>query len=169
MENALPVARRFIQLLIAINILAGVGILALLFVSYTVPNWADMLGVKPGVGVEELKTGMRLIAFLGLLSIPLNHVFFTTLLSIVDTVRAGDPFVMTNATRLKAIAWVTLAMQCIHLAIGVVAKVSDAIAKQLDLNWQFEVTPWLVILLLFVLAKVFEHGARMRADLEGTV
>jgi hypothetical protein len=30
-------------------------------------------------------------------------------------------------------------------------------------------TPWLSVLLLFVLAGVFAHGARMRADLEGTV
>ena len=28
---------------------------------------------------------------------------------------------------------------------------------------------WLLVLLLFVLARVFESGARMREDLEGTV
>jgi hypothetical protein len=33
----------------------------------------------------------------------------------------------------------------------------------------FSVVPWLAILLLFVLAGVFARGARMRADLEGTV
>jgi hypothetical protein len=33
----------------------------------------------------------------------------------------------------------------------------------------FSFTPWLSVLLLFVLAGVFAHGARMRADLEGTV
>ena len=29
--------------------------------------------------------------------------------------------------------------------------------------------PWLAVLLLFVLARVFDQGARMRADLDGTV
>ena len=28
---------------------------------------------------------------------------------------------------------------------------------------------WLAVLLLFVLARVFDHGARMREELEGTV
>jgi len=33
----------------------------------------------------------------------------------------------------------------------------------------FSFAPWLAVLLLFVLAGVFAKGARMRADLEGTV
>jgi hypothetical protein len=31
------------------------------------------------------------------------------------------------------------------------------------------VTRWLAVLMLVVLARVFEQGARMREDLEGTV
>ena len=30
-------------------------------------------------------------------------------------------------------------------------------------------TGWLAVLLLFVLARVFNHGTRIRDDLEGTV
>jgi hypothetical protein len=33
----------------------------------------------------------------------------------------------------------------------------------------FGLAPWLAVLLLFVIAGVFTHGARMREDLEGTV
>ena len=33
----------------------------------------------------------------------------------------------------------------------------------------FAFAPWLAVLLLFVLSGVFAQGARMRADLEGTV
>ena len=33
----------------------------------------------------------------------------------------------------------------------------------------FSFAPWLAVLLLFVLAGVFTHGARIREDLEGTV
>jgi hypothetical protein len=36
-------------------------------------------------------------------------------------------------------------------------------------DWSFSVTPWLAVLLLFVLAQVFGDGARMRDDLTGTV
>ena len=39
----------------------------------------------------------------------------------------------------------------------------------LDIDLKFNFTRWLVVLFLFVLARVFEQGARMREDLEGTV
>ena len=39
----------------------------------------------------------------------------------------------------------------------------------LDVEWSFSLTRWLTVLLLFVRARVFEHGARMRDDLLGTV
>jgi hypothetical protein len=38
-----------------------------------------------------------------------------------------------------------------------------------DMDASLSVTPWLAIMLLFVLAQVFEDGARMRDDLRGTV
>ena len=41
--------------------------------------------------------------------------------------------------------------------------------SQLHLDWRFSVVPWLAVLLLFVLAQVFDDGARMRDDLKGTV
>ena len=34
-----------------------------------------------------------------------------------------------------------------------------------DIDWDFSLNGWLAVLLAFVLAKVFEHGARMRDDL----
>jgi hypothetical protein len=45
------------------------------------------------------------------------------------------------------------------------------IAKEVPLriNGNFDLTGWLAILLLFVLAQVFLEGTRMREDLEGTV
>ena len=36
-------------------------------------------------------------------------------------------------------------------------------------DWSFSLTPWLAVVLLFVLARVFDEGTRMRDDLEGTV
>jgi hypothetical protein len=39
----------------------------------------------------------------------------------------------------------------------------------LHFKYDFSLTPWLAVLLLFVLARVFEQGAHMREDLEGTV
>ena len=35
--------------------------------------------------------------------------------------------------------------------------------------WNVVINTWIVLRPLFVLARVFVHGARMRADLEGAV
>jgi hypothetical protein len=167
--NALPLARGFIQFLYGLNVVAGVGLVLLLIVSFAMPDWATAMGMKPGPDLDQVKWGMRLIVIVGIASIPLNHVFLVNLRAIIDTVRAGDPFILPNADRLRIIAWTVLALQVLHLVIGALTKLYDAMARQLDMNWEFSITPWLTVLLLFILAKVFEHGARMHADLEGTV
>ena len=57
----------------------------------------------------------------------------------------------------------------LHLLVGAIAAGSASSPQPLDIDRSFSVTPWIAVLLLFVLARVFDHGARMRADLEGTV
>jgi hypothetical protein len=41
--------------------------------------------------------------------------------------------------------------------------------EKVDIGGKFSVTPALTILLLFVLARVFDQGARMRDELADTV
>ena len=62
--------------------------------------------------------GLRAIAVIGLVTIPLNYLILKRLLAMVETVRAGDPFVAANAQRLQAIAWALLALQLLGLVIG---------------------------------------------------
>jgi hypothetical protein len=87
----------------------------------------------------------------------------------VDTVRNGDPFVAENADRLQTIAWSVLGLELMHLVVGIVAARVSTASQPLDINWSFSVTRWLVVLLLFVLARVFDQGTRMREELEATV
>ena len=82
-------------------------------------------------------------------------------------VRVGDPFVPENAARLQQIAWALLWVQVLHLVFGVLAKMLSS--KNAVIEWTFSLSGWLAVILLFVLARVFEEGARMRRDLEGTV
>jgi hypothetical protein len=106
---------------------------------------------------------------IGILGAPLTHLVLTRLQAIVATVSVGDPFVAGNATRLQQIAWAVLGIELLHVCVGIVrASVSSATGR-LDIDWTFSLTPWLAVLLLFVLAQVFDHGARMRDELEGTV
>jgi len=157
-----------LKVLIALNLLMGVLILALLVASLAAPAWtARALGVRGGGPL--LITGMRLVMVIGIAAVPVTHVVLATLRAIVDTVGQGDPFVGENAGRLKQIAWAVLGLEVLHLAVGAVTAAASTPAVPLDLDWNFSVTPWLAVLLLFVLARVFEQGTRMRDDLEGTI
>jgi hypothetical protein len=106
---------------------------------------------------------------IGICSVPIVHLVLTRLLTIVETVRAGDPFVLANAERLKTIAWAILGLELMHYAVGTIASLVSTTAAPLNISSGFSVARWLTVLMLFVLARVFEQGARMREDLEGTV
>ncbi len=116
-----------------------------------------------------LLAGMRMIMVIGICAIPIVHFVLTRLLMIVETVSTGDPFVAANAARLRAIAWALLALELMHYAVGAVAAGISSAGVPIDISWGFSLTRWLAVLLLFVLARVFEEGAHMREELEGTV
>ena len=113
--------------------------------------------------------GLRAIAVLGLAAVPLYHSVLKRLLAIVDTVRAGDPFVAANADRLQAIAWLLLTLQLLGLVIDAIARAVSIPAHPLDLDAGFSLNGWLAVLFTFLLARVFAEGTLMRQDLEGTV
>ena len=168
-SGALPIAYVLLRILIVLNWLGGAAILALLVV---LPNEQWIMAafkLSPSPEAERLVMGLRAIAVLGLVGIPLNHAVLKRLFAIVQTVREGDPFVAANASRLQAIAWVLLALQILSLVIGAVAKAVSTAAHPLNLDAGFSINGWLAVLLTFLLARVFSEGALMREDLEGTV
>jgi hypothetical protein len=147
----------------------GAAILTLLVV---MPNEQWIMAafkLSPSPEAERLVMGMRAIAVIGLATIPLSHVVLKRLLAIVETVRAGDPFVAANASRLEAIARALLALQLLSLVIGAIARTVSSPAHPLNLKAGFSINGWLAVLLTFLLARVFAEGTRMREDLEGTV
>ena len=87
----------------------------------------------------------------------------------VDTVRAGDPFVAANAYRLQAIAWSLLALQLLSITIAAIAKAISTPENPVQIEAGFSLNGWIAVLLTFVLARVFAEGTLMREDLEGTV
>ena len=166
---ALPILHVVLRILIVVNWLGGAAILVLLVV---MPNREWIMAsfhLSPSPDTERLIMGMRAIAVLGLVSIPLNNAILKRLLAIVDTVRRGDPFVAANASHLQSIAWVLLALQILGIVIGVIAKAISTPAHPLHINAGFSINGWLAVLLTFLLARVFAEGTLMREDLEGTV
>lgn len=167
--DALILSRKLIRALMVLNVLLGVLILALLAASLVAegPVMAA-LGMKPVGDGSLLIAGGRTIMVIGILSTPLAHMILTRLLAIVDTVRFG-PFVAENAARLRLMGWALLGLELLNLGVGAVAAVSSSPAEPIGVGWSFSPSRWLAVVMLFVLARVFEQGARMREDLEGTV
>ncbi|MGZ5114386.1 MAG: DUF2975 domain-containing protein [Usitatibacter sp.] len=169
-SSALPLARATLRTLIVLNGLFGAAILTLLIATVVAERWTfTALGIPPSAWIGPMTAGLRAIAVLGLVSIPLNHAVLGRLIAIVETVREGDPFLATNAHRLNAIAWVLLALQLLSLVIGGIGKAISTPAHPLHLDAGFSPSGWLAVILIFVLARVFAEGASMREDLQGTV
>jgi hypothetical protein len=168
-SHALPIAHAALRIVIILNWLMGAAILALLV---AMPNeqWImSAFKLSPSPDAERLVTGLRAVAALGLAVVPLNYLVLKKLLAIIETVRAGDPFVATNAQRLRAIAWALLTLQILSIVIGAIGKSISTPAHPVHLDAGFSINGWLAVLLTFLLARVFAEGAHMREDLEGTV
>jgi hypothetical protein len=167
--DTLGLSRRVLRILIRLNQVVGV-LIFILFVASLVARVTvfTALGAKPTADNYLMLNGMRMIMIVGVCAAPLTHIVLTRLLTIVETVGVGNPFIIENAERLETIAWAVLGLEILHLVVGVIIKVVSQVIP-MDIDWTFSITRWLAVLLLFVLARVFEQGARMRDELEATV
>lgn len=164
--RALAVARPIIQGLTILNIFYAVCLALLLGWSFLMPGWPERaLGFDIVSKYPLVPLGLRAIVVVGIIGAAIVHTVLRRLLAIVDTVRGGDPFILQNARHLDAIAWSVLALEVLRL---IVMAIASAVWEPGRLG-SFSFAPWLAVLMLFVLSGVFAHGARMRADLEGTV
>lgn len=168
--DSLSLSRKVLRVLIRLNQLFGAFILAMLVASIVaaVP-FMTALGAPPTANNPMFVTGMRAIMVIGMVAVLVTNIVLTRLHTIVESVGVGNPFVKENADRLQTIAWSVLVLELMDFAVGTIAQAVSSASAPLDIKWDFSFTPWLAVLLLFVLARVFEQGARMREDLEGTV
>lgn len=164
--KALAVAKPVIQGLIVLNLLYALVISGLLCYSFFIDDWpVRPLGFKLVNAHPMVGTGLRAIVLIGVIGAAIMHTILRRLLAMIDTVRQGDPFILDNARRLDAIAWSVAALEVLRM---IVAAIAAAVWEPGRID-AFSIAPWLAVLLLFVLAGVFTHGAHMREDLEGTV
>jgi len=159
-----------LRIIMVLNWILGLLILALLAISFQAEEWTwRALGVGAVAGHESMVAGMRAIMVIGIIGTPITYVVFSRLLRIVESVRTCEPFTMDNAGRLRTIAWALLGLELLHTCVLAIASSISTREMPLRINGNFNLTGWLAILLLFVLAQVFLEGTRMREDLEGTV
>lgn len=98
----------------------------------------------------------------------LVHMILTRLAALVRSARDTNALTDENAQRLTTIAWCLLVINLIDLPYGYLATWASKVSGEY-FGWSPSFTAWLAALMLFILARVFRHGAQMRADLEGTV
>ncbi|MCW3848723.1 DUF2975 domain-containing protein [Sphingomonas sp. LB-2] len=162
---ALALSRAFLWILIGFNLFAGVLIVLALPGSFVFePVFHDFFAKQPSVRGGMLIPVLRLWMLFAAVTVAAVHVMLMRVLAIIETVRAGDPFVPENAVRLKTIAWCLLGLQLLHLVSGVMARLMNAAGSHIDWQWA-GLSGWLAVVLVFVLARVFEEGTRIRADL----
>lgn len=162
-------SRRLLAGLNILNWVVGLIVVAALgFVAFVAPDaMTQGLGGKiahPEAAVQWLRRVMVITAPVILLA----HIILTRLIAMIDDVRTGNPFAGANAARLRQIAWALLGIQLLDLAYGFVSiEASERTGEYF--GWSFGLTGWLAVLLLFVLARIFEQGAAMREELEQTI
>lgn len=132
---------------------------------------ADEMLPDAVISVGTVAVFLALVILLIAATVGLAFVFLRALKQMINSVGDGDPFIAENADRLRRMAWIVVIIECIKIPAGAIA---TFIAKQVKedlytLDIEFSLTGIFVALVLFILARVFRHGAAMRADLEGTV
>lgn len=127
---------------------------------------------EPSIALPVLTVvGVMLI---GLAIVAMLFVFFGRLRRIIGTVGEGDPFQPANADRLSQMGWLMLSIQLLAIpaaALGIqLARFAEQMeGAQISIDGGVDGTGILLTIILFILARVFRHGAAMREDLEGTV
>ncbi len=117
------------------------------------------------VGMLAALLGFGLVTLLG------SAYFLKQLLDIVGSVAAGDPFAPANADRLTRMAWTVLGIQLLAVPLGLLQyRLQDVLAlEDAIFAISFADNGLVLALVLFILARVFRHGATMREELEGTI
>lgn len=174
-DPLLLAARLFLWFLI------GTLSLACVFVTLGLPVVAVMQSqIMAELTSEGMASGKEVIgAMLALLAsaavfLGLAVYFLVLLLRIVNSVKQGDPFIADNAQRLARMGWVAVAAQVAIIPLAAMALwLDEAIGDQPGTTFETDVSinppGILLVLILFILARVFRKGAAMRDELEGTV
>lgn len=133
--------------------------------------FAEKVGEVSGGTFIAITLGLMAIAF-GIIAAA--FIFFGKLRAIIGSVGEGDPFAPENADRLNLMAWLLLGIQVLMIpAMGIglmFAKWADSVENaEITIDAGLDIEGILMVIVLFILARVFKHGAAMRDDLEGTV
>jgi Protein of unknown function (DUF2975) len=170
-NRILRVTRLLVYLIMGLVAMAGAVIAA---VSVILPFfWSDavaeLVKTNPGLDPVALLPNMLSVFALGILVLGLIWTIMRKLLTVIASVEDGNPFVRANALRLKTIGWLMVGLQIVGVPLAIAAGKAADMFGESDTGLDISLNGILAILLVFILAGIFERGAEMREELEGTV
>ena len=135
---------------------------------------------RKGVETGPEMIGAIALVLAGVAALLAMAIYFLALLRrIVLSVGDGDPFIPDNAERLSRMGWLVLAGQIASIPVGALflwiasvvedSPAADQVHADFQSDFGFSFSSLLLMLVLFILARVFRRGAEMREELEGTV
>jgi hypothetical protein len=166
----LVLSRRVLKVLLVLN-WVFVAFFALLLVALILGGGQAVAALSRVYPPDQAAVLARAVAWMAALGIAAGfavHVLFRRMLAIVATAIAGDPFTLDNAQRLRAVGWALLFIQILDLGFGLLSVMVEMRTGE-RLGWSPSVGGWIAVLMVFVLARVFEQGSRMRDELAMTV
>ena len=170
-NRILRITRLLVYLIMGLIAFAGavLAVVSVVLPFYWTEVLAEITTENPGLDPANLLPWLLVVFALGILLMGLIWTIMRRLLAIIDSVEDGNPFLRANAVRLKAIGWLMVAVQIIGLPLAVAAGRAADMFGESDTGVDFSLNGVLAILLVFILAGIFERGAEMREELEGTV
>ncbi len=170
-NRILRVTRWLVYLIM--GLVAAVGtVLALVSVIlpfYWTEAVAELNTARPHLDPVALLPHLLSVFALGILVLGLIWTIMRKLLAIIGSVEVGNPFVRDNALRLKAIGWLMVGLQIVGIPLAIAAGKAADLFGESDTGLDVPLNGILAILLVFILAGIFERDAEMREELEGTV
>ncbi len=147
-------------------VMMGIGIAAILTVQRP-----EVMAKIAAVGAPPSAYGIVILGFILIAALmAMTARLLMELRNIVESVRDDDPFRPENADRLQRMGWLALGGKIIWVAVVAIAHwAARFIEPERGLPQMNLLSGVLLILILFILARVFRVGAAMRDDLEGTV
>lgn len=170
-STLLGVTRGLLWLML--GLVAAATVLVLVVGIALIAAWPDVMVelknskvfVDPGIIQSQLLWMMAVLAAILAVAVYVLR----QLQALVASAATGDPFVPANARRLRRIGWGLVAAQLLAIPLHMIASNIAAAHSEFAGMGGLSLNNILAILLAFVLAAVFEQGAAMRDELEGTV
>lgn len=167
-DPLLAIARLLLGIIMAIFVVGAVVIAGAVPVVYFLRDKVLAHFAAQGVPPASIWAVIAVL-LLAVLAAVLGFYYFRHIHRIIDTVGEGDPFVPANAQRLNAMGWIAVAGQLMAIPFNIVGRWMGTVANSFQVDFGLSIGGILLILILFILARVFREGARMREELEGTV